>query len=115
MLVLAEPYFVNCIEANGFLPDFDAVINILKSIMNVTRPDASFYLWPETPVSDTEFAAGLYSSQNITVLLGSYLSRSIAAGNPGKNRIRIVLVAEIEQCIEAAERICQYIGTTYHA
>ncbi|MFT5426548.1 MAG: N-succinyldiaminopimelate aminotransferase [Gammaproteobacteria bacterium] len=88
---------------------FDAVINILKPVMNVTRPDASFYLWPETPVSDTEFAAGLYSSQNITVLPGSFLSRSIAAGNPGKNRIRIALVAEFEQCIEAAERICQYI------
>ena len=94
---------------------FDAVINILKPVINVTRPDASFYLWPETPVSDTEFAAGLYSSQNITVLPGSFLSRSIAAGNPGKNRIRIALVAEIEQCIEAAERICQYIETTCHA
>ena len=90
---------------------FDAVLNILKPVMNVTRPDASFYLWPETPVSDTGFAAGLYSSQNITVLPGSFLSRSIAAGNPGKNRIRVALVAEIEQCIEAAERICEYMNT----
>ena len=88
---------------------FDAVLNILKPVMNVTKPDASFYLWPETPVSDIEFAAGLYSRQNITVLPGSYLSRSIPAGNPGKNRIRVALVAEIDQCIEAAERICQYI------
>ncbi len=83
--------------------------------MNVTRPDASFYLWSETSDSDTEFAAGLYSSQNITVLPGSFPSRSIAASDPGKNRIRIALVAKIEQCIEAAERICQYIGATYHA
>ena len=88
---------------------FDAVLNILKPVMNVTKPDASFYLWPETPVSDIKFAAGLYSRQNITVLPGSYLSRSIPAGNPGKNRIRVALVAEIDQCIEAAERICQYI------
>jgi len=90
---------------------FDAVLDILKPVINVTRPDASFYLWPETPISDTEFAAGLYSRQNITVLPGSFLSRSIAAGNPGKNRIRIALVAELDQCIEAAERMCEYINT----
>ncbi len=88
---------------------FDAVLNILKPVMNVTKPDASFYLWPQTPMSDTEFAAGLYSRQNISVLPGSFLSRSIAAGNPGKNRIRIALVPEIDQCIEAAERICNYL------
>ena len=94
---------------------FDAVLKILKPVMNVTRPDASFYLWPETPVSDTEFAAGLYSQQNITVLPGSFLSRSIDTGDPGKNRIRIALVAEIDQCIEAAERICEFIKTTCHS
>ncbi len=94
---------------------FDAVLNILEPVIKVTKPDASFYLWPETPVSDTEFAAGLYSRQNITVLPGSFLSRSIPAGNPGKNRIRIALVAEIDQCIEAAERICKYIRTTCHS
>ena len=94
---------------------FDAVLKILNPVMNVTRPDASFYLWPETPVSDTEFATGLYSQQNITVLPGSFLSRSIDAGNPGENRIRIALVAEIDQCIDAAERICEFIKTTCHS
>jgi N-succinyldiaminopimelate aminotransferase len=94
---------------------FDAVLGILKPTMNITRPDASFYLWPETPMSDTEFAAGLYSQQNITVLPGSFLSRSIAAGNPGKNRIRVALVAKIDQCIEAAERMCEYIKMTCHS
>jgi len=94
---------------------FDAVLKILKPVMNITRPDASFYLWPETPVSDTEFAAGLYSQQNITVLPGSFLSRSIDTGNPGENRIRIALVAEIDQCIEAAERICEFIKMTCHS
>ena len=90
---------------------FDAVLNILKPVMNVIKPDASFYLWPETPVSDIEFAVGLYSRRNITVLPGSFLSRSISTGNPGKNRIRVALVADIDQCIEAAERICEYIKT----
>lgn len=90
---------------------FDAVLDILKPVMNVTKPDASFYLWPETPVPDAEFATGLYSRQNITVLPGSFLSRSIPAGNPGENRIRVALVAEIDQCVEAAERMCEYINT----
>jgi len=90
---------------------FDAVLDIFKPVINISRPDASFYLWPETPISEIEFAAGLYSRQNITVLPGSFLSRSIAAGNPGKNRIRIALVAELDQCIEAAERMCEYIET----
>jgi N-succinyldiaminopimelate aminotransferase len=92
---------------------FDAVLKILKPVMNVTRPDASFYLWPETSVSDTEFAAGLYSQHNITVLPGSFLSRSIDTGDPGENRIRIALVAEIDQCVEAAERMCEYIGSRW--
>ena len=90
---------------------FDAVLDILKPVMNVTKPDASFYLWPETPVPDAEFATGLYSQQNITVLPGSFLSRSIPIGNPGENRIRVALVAEIDQCVEAAERMCEYINT----
>ncbi len=101
----------NHVQANRELyrKKFDAVLDILKPVMNVTKPDASFYLWPETPMSDTEFAAGLYSRQNISVMPGSFLSRSIAAGNPGENRIRVALVAEIEQCIEAANRICEYL------
>ncbi len=78
---------------------------------SITQETSVIYLCPETPISNTELTAGLYSQQNITVLPGSFLSRSIAAGNPGKNRIRIALVAEIGQCIEAAERMCEYIRT----
>ncbi len=94
---------------------FDAVLDILEPVLNVSKPDASFYLWPETPITDTEFAAGLYAQQNITVLPGTFLSRSIDAGDPGKNRIRIALVAEIDQCIEAAERIRSFIKKTCHS
>jgi N-succinyldiaminopimelate aminotransferase len=73
--------------------------------MNVSLPDASFYLWTETPISDTEFARRLYDEQNVTVLAGSYLGRDTATGNPGANRIRMALVAPLAECIEAAERI----------
>ena len=84
---------------------FNAVLEILSPVMNVSLPDASFYLWAETPISDTEFARRLYDEQNVTVLAGSYLGRDTQQGNPGDNRIRMALVAPLNECIEAAERI----------
>jgi N-succinyldiaminopimelate aminotransferase len=84
---------------------FAAVLAILSPVMNVSLPDASFYLWAEIPISDTEFAKRLYDEQNVTVLAGSYLGRDTEQGNPGDNRIRMALVAPINECIEAAERI----------
>jgi N-succinyldiaminopimelate aminotransferase len=88
---------------------FAAVTEILKQVMTFPEPQASFYLWPETPIADTEFAAGLFAQQNVTVLPGRYLSRETATGNPGKNRVRMALVAETEVCIEAALRIKEYV------
>jgi N-succinyldiaminopimelate aminotransferase len=84
---------------------FKAVLDILSPVMNVSMPDASFYLWAETPTSDTEFARQLFEQHNVTVLPGSYLARDTAQGNPGQNRIRMALVAPIEECVEAANRI----------
>ncbi len=84
---------------------FDAVLEILDGVLEVERPDAGFYLWAKTPVVDTEFARTLYAEQNVTVLPGQFLSRETADGNPGSNRIRMALVAPLEDCIEAAQRI----------
>lgn len=85
---------------------FDAVIDILSPVLPITRPAASFYLWPEVPDSDTEFARQLFASQNVTVLPGSFLSRATAEGiNPGANRVRMALVASLEECKEAAQRM----------
>ncbi len=88
---------------------FDAVLPILEPVMAVKRPEASFYLWPQTPMGDTDFARDLFAQQNVTVLPGSYLSRSSAEGNPGAGRIRIALVAKTGECVEAARRIRRYI------
>lgn len=87
---------------------FEAVHEILKPVLNVTIPQASFYLWPETPVSDVDFAHGLYTQHNVTVLPGSYLSRTVNNTNPGLKRLRIALVASLEECKEAALRIAKY-------
>ncbi len=84
---------------------FDAVLEILDGVLEVERPDAGFYLWAKTPVVDTEFARKLFAEQNVTVLPGQFLSRETADGNPGSNRIRMALVAPLEDCIEAAQRI----------
>ena len=88
---------------------FAAVLDILAPVLNVQLPDAGFYLWPQTPVDDAEFARGLLAQQHVTVLPGSYLSRSAAGINPGRNHVRMALVAPPEDCIEAAERIKTYI------
>jgi len=88
---------------------FQAVLPILEPVLEVTRPDAGFYLWPRTPIDDVEFARRLYAEQNVTVLPGSFLSRDGEAGNPGRNRVRMALVAEPAECIEAAERIRRFV------
>ena len=84
---------------------FQAVLEILSGHMDVSLPDASFYLWPRTPIVETEFARQLYAEEHITVLPGSYLAREANGMNPGANRVRMALVAELSQCVEAAERI----------
>jgi N-succinyldiaminopimelate aminotransferase len=90
---------------------FAAVLDILSPVMNVKWPQAGFYLWAETPISDTEFAQRLFAEQNVTVLPGSYLARDTKNGNPGQNRIRMALVAPLDECIDAAHRIRTLIET----
>ena len=86
------------------------MLAILQPVMKVERPDAGFYLWAESaPLSDTEFAQRLFAEQHITVLPGSYLSREAHGINPGAGRVRMALVAELDECIEAAKRIRDFV------
>lgn len=91
---------------------FKQVTPMLQQVLNVALPDASFYLWAEvharTGLSDVEYARRLYAEYNVTVLPGSYLAREARGINPGENRIRIALVAEIEECLDAARRIVEF-------
>jgi len=88
---------------------FSAVIPILKTVVAVTPPDASFYLWLKTPMCDQAFTKKLFAEQNVTVLPGSFLSRRNEGLNPGENYVRLALVAETAECIIAAKRIKQCI------
>ncbi|HHO59491.1 MAG TPA: succinyldiaminopimelate transaminase [Thiotrichales bacterium] len=90
---------------------FRAFQEILSGTLPLRMPDAGFYFWARTPISDTEFACRLQQQQNVTVLPGSYLSRVTANGNPGHRYVRMALVAELDECIEAAHRIQHTIET----
>ncbi|HLF96915.1 MAG TPA: succinyldiaminopimelate transaminase [Methylococcaceae bacterium] len=88
---------------------FAAVHAILGDVLDLSIPPAGFYFWIETPIDDTEFARRLYAAHNVTVLPGSFLSREAHGLNPGQNHIRLALVAELDECVEAAERIKSFI------
>ncbi len=88
---------------------FDAVLAILDGVLPVEKPDASFYLWPKTPIKGEDFAQQLFAQQKVTVLPGSYLARNAEGINPGENYVRLALVAPLAECIEAAKRIKAFV------
>lgn len=95
---------------------FTAVTEILKPVLKVTIPAASFYLWPEIVLNskiknECDFTRELFAQQNVTVLPGTYLARDNGGINPAANRIRMALVAPLSECVEAAERIKKFIAS----
>ena len=90
---------------DAYRDKFRAVLEILGDSLEVSAPDAGFYLWPRTPIADTDFARELFAREHVTVLPGRYLAREQAGINPGEQRVRMALVATLDECIEAAQRI----------
>ncbi len=87
---------------------FAAVVPLLREVLEVDVPAGAFYLW--LPVGDDEaFTRGLFERQHVTVVPGSYLARDTDGGNPGRGRIRVSLVASVDDCIEAARRIVAFV------
>ena len=97
---------------------FSQVTPLLAGAMDVRLPDAGFYLWAAVPEafqgSDTEFSRALLANYNVVVLPGSYLAREAHGANPGAGRVRMALVAETAECVEAAGRIVQFIQSQSH-
>jgi N-succinyldiaminopimelate aminotransferase len=88
---------------------FNQVTPLLKQALDVKLPDAGFYLWAAVPGhDDIAFARGLLAQYNVTVLPGSLLAREARGVNPGRGRIRMALVAQTAECLEAAQRIVHY-------
>ncbi len=88
------------------------VLPILAPVLDVVEPDGAFYLWPDVQRDDETFTRDLYATQNLTILPGSYLARDTHAGNPGRQRVRISLVAPVEECVIAAQRIRTFLENT---
>jgi N-succinyldiaminopimelate aminotransferase len=88
---------------------FDVVLGVLSGALDVQRPEAGFYLWADTGTSDETFTRELYRHEHVLVLPGSYLSRDARGLNPGRNRVRMALVAPLAECVEAAQRIRRFV------
>ena len=84
---------------------FEKTLAILSPVTEVSMPDAAFYLWLRTPIADTEFAKQLFEQYNVTVVPGSYLAREAHGVNPGKDFVRVALVAPVGECLEAVQRL----------
>ena len=89
---------------------FAGVLPILRNVMDVAAPEASFYLWPSVE-NDERFTRELFERQHVTVLPGSYIGREMPGGNPGRGHVRISLVASVAESVEAAQRIRDYVAT----
>ena len=94
---------------------FEQVTPLLAGVMDVALPDAGFYLWcdvsallNETIDADVAFARELLRQYNVAVLPGSLLARDAHGVNPGAGRIRLALVADAPECLEAAKRIVEF-------
>jgi len=98
---------------------FERVTPMLAAVMPVALPDAGFYLWADVSgcavagpdaAADVNFALALLAQYNVAVLPGSLLAREAHGVNPGAGRIRLALVADVDECVEAAERIVSFVS-----
>jgi len=87
---------------------FDAVLPLLKKSFQIQKPDGGFYLWMPTPIDDAEFVRRLQHEYNVLALPGSYLGREVQGANPGRNHVRMALVAPLAECVEGIERTMQF-------
>ncbi len=90
---------------------FAEVTPLLAGVMDVALPDAGFYLWARVPDGDdVAFALRLLAQYNVAVLPGSLLARESGGINPGAGRVRMALVAGVDECLEAARRITSFLS-----
>jgi len=98
---------------NLYRTKFAQVTPVLAEVLDVKLPDASFYLWAGVPTGwqgdDAAFAKALFTQEHVTVLPGSFLAREVNGHNPGHGRVRMALVAETAECLEAAQRIARFV------
>lgn len=98
---------------------FATIVPMLEPVLQVRHPDAGFYLWAGVPSGadhgrrsgdDVAFARELFAATHVTVLPGQYLAREAHGVNPGRGFVRVALVPELGDCVEAAGRIVEFCG-----
>jgi N-succinyldiaminopimelate aminotransferase len=89
---------------------YRAVLPMIAAPLATGMPEGGFYLWVRTPVDDASFARELHRQYNVLVLPGSFLARDAHGANPGRRHVRLALVAPMSECVEAVQRINQYVA-----
>jgi N-succinyldiaminopimelate aminotransferase len=89
---------------------FDRVIPMLAPHLPLERPEGAFYLWARTEGDDAQFARALYERAHLIVLPGSFMAREAHGENPGRGRVRISLVPQLAECLEAAARLREFLS-----
>lgn len=84
---------------------FDQVLPLLAPVLPLDRPEGAFYLWAAIAGDDASFVRRLYQQTGLTLLPGSFMARAAHGENPGAGRVRISLVPELAQCLEAMQRL----------
>ena len=87
---------------------YRAVLPLIADPLATAMPEGGFYLWVRTPIDDADFARELLRQYNVLVLPGSFLARDAQGGNPGRRHVRIALVAPLEECVAAVQRIQEF-------
>jgi N-succinyldiaminopimelate aminotransferase len=85
---------------------------LLAPVLPLAMPQAAFYYWAAVPGGDDRrFARELFAATNITVLPGSFLSREAHGVNPGAGFVRLALVSTVDETVEAAHRMRDFVST----
>jgi len=88
------------------------VIPLMQQALDIPTPDAGFFLWAgiaRTGLSDEAFTRQLYAQQSVLVMPGSYLSSAFGPA-PIRQRVRIALVADLDECLEGARRLQAFVN-----
>jgi N-succinyldiaminopimelate aminotransferase len=89
---------------------FAAFHAIVNPVLPLTMPQAAFYFWAAVTGDDAQFARDLFSAANVTVLPGSFIAREANGVNPGRGHVRIALVSTVEESVEAARRLRDFVA-----